>query len=71
MYEWQRERSEKLIETLEQDTQKLQKQCLELENENYALSKGQMPAHDSKYMTHGDGKLSLQLRALETENSKL
>ena len=44
MYEVQRERQEKLIEALEREVQKLTSTNLELENANFALSKGQIPA---------------------------
>jgi hypothetical protein len=40
MYETQRERQEKHIGTLESELNTLDKRCVELENTNYALSKG-------------------------------
>ncbi len=39
-YENQREKLEKLVEQSEKEIDRLNQQCVELENQNFALSKG-------------------------------
>lgn len=65
MYEMQRDKLESQVDLLEREVTRLNNLNLELENENYALSKGQMPAQDSHYYKKGDGGLTLRIRDLE------
>ena len=71
MYEVQRERQEKLIEALEREVQKLTSTNLELENANFALSKGQIPAQDSHYYKKDEIAMGQQIKELSDENFKL
>eukprot|EP00347_Sterkiella_histriomuscorum_P008547 403344679 len=70
-FENQRERNEKQMELLEREVQRLNTLNLELQNENYGLSKGQLPAEEAHYFKRGDGALSLQIKELEEQNYKL
>ncbi|CDW84876.1 UNKNOWN [Stylonychia lemnae] len=70
-YDIQREKLEKQVELLEREVDRLNAQNLELQNENYALSKGQIPAEEAHYFKKGDGGLTIKIRELENENQQL
>ena len=53
------------VRGLEKENDRLNQCLVEMENENYALSKGKLPADQAQYFTKGDGKMSLKLRELE------
>lgn len=80
MYETQREKHEKIIHNLERQIDQLNKQVLELDNKNFALSKGlettiktSNPSmkKDNEISSYLDNALQEKCRELDSENKKL
>ena len=71
MYEDQAEKMRKEISSLAETTKVLQGQVEELEEENSALTKGEMMPKNSSYWKRDDGLMSMKVRGLEEANMQL
>ena len=75
MYENQREKAERDIERYEREMDKVNKRIVELESQNFALSKGivigSMHSKDSEVGSYMDQVIVQKCHELESQNQKL